>query len=343
MQKILLYLIIILTSLSSCAHKQQMRQQAYDGFNIKGAWMLISLTDQNGNVFPMDFGNYTRCKIFDPDSTYYSIELKVVGNETIVIPHELARYSLRVTPDDTLYIENDRLMQFQIIDNSTFTTVWDGYVETMRRSVTMTESRKDEIRNIVRSQMNEKGEVLHDFILSTSERKLKSTVSIFHYVLTALLVIVVAIFIYAHHTARRRRELELRLSAIMEEKQYRPEPMSRVMSEMADGFFRSEYYLSLRQRIKVGENMTDTDWEEMERQLNAIFPAFTSKLRSLYNFSDTEFHVCLLLKLRATNKEIAAVIKRAPDSVSSIRNRLYKKVLGPNGGAKEWDEFVLAL
>ena len=93
----------------------------------------------------------------------------------------------------------------------------------------------------------------------------------------------------------------------------------------------------------AGENMTIEDWEEMERQLNAVYTGFSHKLRSLYDFSDTEFHVCLLTKLRATNKDIAAVINRAPDSVSSIRSRLHKKVLGPHGGAKEWDEFVLSL
>lgn len=89
--------------------------------------------------------------------------------------------------------------------------------------------------------------------------------------------------------------------------------------------------------------MSDEDWREMERQINAVYTGFSRKLRSLYDFSDVEFQVCLLIKLGVSNNDIAAVINRAPNSVSSIRGRLHKKVLGPDGGAKEWDDFVLSL
>ena len=89
--------------------------------------------------------------------------------------------------------------------------------------------------------------------------------------------------------------------------------------------------------------MSDEDWREMEQQINAVYTGFTRKLRSLYDFSDVEFQVCLLIKLGVSNNSIAAVINRAPNSVSSIRGRLYKKILGEDGGAKEWDDFVLSL
>lgn len=157
------------------------------------------------------------------------------------------------------------------------------------------------------------------------------------------MLLVLLIVSFTINVLRRKREAERNLCAIKEEMNARPTLIADAIRQVEHEFFCSDYYFSLQSRIAAGENMSDEDWQEMEQQLNTVYSGFSRKLRSLYNFSDTEFHVCLLLKLRATNKDIAGVIKRAPDSVSSIRNRLHKKVLGPDGGAKEWDDFILSL
>jgi DNA-binding CsgD family transcriptional regulator len=340
MKKIAILMPLVLM-LSSCMEEKQ--QQENDGFDITGAWVLVSMTDSAGQVHPMDMGAYTRCKIFDPDSMYYSMQLYSVGGETMIRPHELARYSLHVSPDDTTYIENGRLTTFEIIDDSTMTTVWDGYVETMRRAKTMSESRMEEIRNIFRSKKDDNGEVLREYVLSTSERQLKNTISTYHYLFMTMVLLMLFIICCAIHVLRRKREVERNLSAIKEELMQRPAILSDALKQVEDGFFQSDYYQALRPRITAGENISEDEWQEMERQMDVVFSGFCRKLRSLHHFSDIEFRVCLLTKLRASNKEIAAVINRAPESVSSIRNRLHKKVLGSHGGAKEWDEFVLSL
>lgn len=59
--------------------------------------------------------------------------------------------------------------------------------------------------------------------------------------------------------------------------------------------------------------------------------------------SELEYHTCLLIKLRIAPTDIASVLARDVSTISTLRNRLYKKVLGPNGGAKEWDEFLLSI
>ena len=41
--------------------------------------------------------------------------------------------------------------------------------------------------------------------------------------------------------------------------------------------------------------------------------------------------------------EIAAVLNKDKSTISSIRTRLCKKVLGREGSGKDWDEFVLSL
>ncbi len=342
MNRFFIILSTLLALFSSCSGKQQGdAPQVGEGFDITGAWVLISQTLPSGRVVETNLKDYSRCKIYGSDSSYYCVQLKFFGGDVFVSPHEEGRFSLH----DTLYVENGRPTPFSVIDDSTMTTAFMGIIETWRRSTTMTESRKEEIRNIFRYHQKKATaeEPLLEYVLSTGERKLQHTISIYHYLFIALLSVILVIIIYAIELAKRKRRAEANLAAIKEELHLRPAVITDAIKQVEDDFFQSDYYTALRIRIAEGSNMTDEDWREMERQVNAISSGFTRKLRSLYDFSDVEYQVCLLIKLRIPHKDIAAITHRAPDSVSSIRSRLHKKILGPNGGAKEWDYFILSL
>ena len=66
-------------------------------------------------------------------------------------------------------------------------------------------------------------------------------------------------------------------------------------------------------------------------------------LYQIHHLSKIEYQVCMLIKIHATPTEMAAVLKREPSTISSLRGRLYHKVFDKKGGAKEWDEFILSL
>lgn len=112
---------------------------------------------------------------------------------------------------------------------------------------------------------------------------------------------------------------------------------------MADREEEQGYYLALRKKIEAGSNLSDSDWEQLETQLKAVYPDFSTALYQLHNISGMEYHVCLLIKVRCTPTEIAAVLKKAPSSISSARSRLFFKVFGKKGSAKDWDTFILSL
>lgn len=342
MNRFFIILSTVLVLLSSCSGRQQGEAvQSSEGFDITGAWALISQTYPSGRVVETNLKDYSRCKIYGSDSSYYCVQLRFFGGDVFVEPHEKGDYSLH----DTIYIENGRLTPFQWINDSTMTTAFMGIIETWRRSTTMTESRKEEIRNIFRYHQKKATaeEPLLEYVLSTGERKLQHTISIYHYLFVALLSVILVVIIYAVELTKRKRRVEQNLAAIKEELSQRPALIADAIKQVEDDFFQSDYYNHLRERIAAGINMTDEDWREMEHQVNAMSSGFTRKLRSLYDFSDVEYQVCLLIKLRIPHKDIAAITHRAPDGVSSIRSRLHKKILGPNGGAKEWDYFVLSL
>ena len=340
MNRLLIILSTILALLSSCSGRQQGEAvPSREGFDITGVWMMIGIIDSTGIEKYLDLDQYTRCKIYDTDNQYCCVHLRTNGKFVWVKLHELGDYHL----NDTLYEENGRITPFCIIDDSTMTTKWTDYTEIWRRSATITESRKAEILDLARYEQNAEGSPLRDYVLSTSERELKHTISTYHYLFIILLLIIVIVVLYAVGLAKRKRRAEANLAAIKEELNLRPAVITDAIKQVEDDFFQSDYYTALRIRIAEGSNMTDEDWREMERQVNAMSSGFTRKLRSLYDFSDIEYQVCLLIKLRIPHKDIAAITHRAPDSVSSIRSRLHKKILGPNGGAKEWDYFVLSL
>ena len=86
--------------------------------------------------------------------------------------------------------------------------------------------------------------------------------------------------------------------------------------------------------------MKAEEWQQVEHSLKTVYPGFTAQLQSLYPMSDVEYHTCLLIKLRIPTKDIAAVLAREANTISSLRKRLYKKVFDREGGAREWDDFI---
>ena len=341
MNRLVIILYIVLALLSSCSGRQQGEAvPSREGFDITGTWMLVNMTDHEGRLMEMIRNrNFLSCTIYESDSTFYDVNLWAVDGKTYLFPRESGQYEL----NDTLLKRISLVTPIRIIDDSTMVVVHKLWIETWHRSTTITESRKQEFLEAIRNDQNSDGEQLRGFVLSTSERELKHTISTYHYLFIILLLIIVIVVLYAVGLAKRKRRAEENLRAVKEELSLRPTVLSDAIKQVEDDFFRSDDYITLCERIATGTNMSDDDWREMERQVNTVSAGFTRKLRSLYDFSDVEYQVCLLIKLRIPHKDIAAVTHRAPDSVSSIRSRLHKKILGPHGGAKEWDYFILSL
>ena len=313
--------------------------QGRKGFSIVGVWMMKSETAPDGKVTPSIYTHYTRCKIYDADSTYYTVQLHTVGDEVMIIAHEMGRYRL----NDSVYMERDRVMPLHVIDDTTFVTEFEGYKELMVKSETMTEERKQEIRDLARRYPDDGGATVKHFVLSTTERKLRSENLLFLYIIIGMCVVAVGVAVYVYRLRKRKREVERKLAEIEEANQLRPEPVATAMKQVETAFFQSDYYQTLRRRIEAGENLKPEEWKELEHQLKVVYPNFSSSLYGLYHLSDTEFQVCLLTKVRISPKDIATVLNKERSTVSSIRKRLYKKVLGKEGSGKDWDEFILSL
>ena len=107
--------------------------------------------------------------------------------------------------------------------------------------------------------------------------------------------------------------------------------------------FSSAVYQRIKQYLNSGQSMRNDDWKELAEVVNLVYNGFTEKLYSLYNMSDQDYYVSLLIKVRIAPKDIATLTAHSKESVASTRSRLYTKVFGKKGSTKDWDDFILSI
>ena len=123
--------------------------------------------------------------------------------------------------------------------------------------------------------------------------------------------------------------------------------MARIENEKREraesDIFSSDIYLKIKRLIAEDRTMSEEDWQQLALLVDGIYSGFTEKLYSLYKLSVNDYRVCLLVKIHVLPKDIASLTAHSKESVSTSRSRLYQKVFGKKGSAKEWDDFLLSL
>ena len=107
--------------------------------------------------------------------------------------------------------------------------------------------------------------------------------------------------------------------------------------------FESDVYLRMKRLMAEGRSMPEGDWAELSEAVNSVYSGFSEKLYSLYNMSDQDYRVSLLIKVRIQPKDIATLTAHSKESIASTRSRLYQKVFGKKGSTKDWDDFILSI
>ena len=101
------------------------------------------------------------------------------------------------------------------------------------------------------------------------------------------------------------------------------------------------YQLIKSQAHKPDFKLTDDQWQELQKEIDQAYNNFTARLYTKCpKLNETELHVCYLLKLKVSPTDIAHIIVRQISTVSVIRKRLYEKIHGVEGNAKQLDDFI---
>ena len=148
---------------------------------------------------------------------------------------------------------------------------------------------------------------------------------------------------FRYYYRKDKRRLLLQLQQIQEVQQERPQVVKQALESEETAYFASDEYQSLQRRIATGVILKENDWLTIESQIKKVYPGFCSQLQNLHPMSELEYQVCLLIKLRVAPSDMAVVLARDASTISTVRSRLYQKVFGQKGGAREWDEFILSI
>lgn len=86
--------------------------------------------------------------------------------------------------------------------------------------------------------------------------------------------------------------------------------------------------------------MNTDEQAEVVALLNQIYPDFIPRLMKFGVFKEQDMKVCLLLKMGFKPSRIASLVSRSDSAIANTRARLYKKVLGKEGKAEDWDKII---
>ena len=107
-------------------------------------------------------------------------------------------------------------------------------------------------------------------------------------------------------------------------------------------FYDKEISGIIEAHIGSGKVLKGSDWTLIEQHLLQSFPSFKEQLFSLFQFSETEYRICMLIKLEVSPSNIAKLLATGTSTVSQSRLRMQQKVFG-SGTAKDWDNYVVSL
>ena len=338
MKKVLLLLMLSLLA-SACT------ETGHEAWRLHGAWTLSHVEHPIGTEYDFSLEDEpTFCIVYDGDSLLYTCQMAKTPSGLVVVPVDKSSVTLiDKGGGELLYLEGG--------DPHPLTVGPDSVITIQRRGVQYTWVRADdifnewgpELRRLISDDLQYRSDAPNRYVLSARERRQERTIQGFTF-LIGFIVLLALFAVYVALTNRRARErLQLQLQQIQEVQENRQPTVWQAVATVENSYFASDDYAALQRRMAGGQRLKADDWSEVERQLRAVYPGFTSQLRSLRPLSELEYEVCLLIKLRIAPKDIAQVLARDVSTISTVRSRLYAKVFGTKGGAKDWDDFILSL
>ena len=334
-------LFFITTLLFSCYWGDEHKQ----AFTLNGAWTLSQVEYPFGHVdsFPMDGITYLR--FYEGDTAMYQCRLIRSASAWVIQPTMVC--NVKVVDkgnNERLYLEESDPHPLTIQNDTTILIQQNGVLYTWHKAEELGNEWGTEICDIIRgdTRKNNTNEV-HSYVLSAKERQQKNVILWLTWFTVTIIIIVLAVAQNAVANRRKKRKLKFQLQQIKELQENRPKMVRQAVETMEQAFFVSDDYIALQRRIASGQHLKEQDWADIERMMKRVYPGFSSQLRSLYPLSELEYQVCMLVKLRFPPTDIANVLARSISTISTMRSRLYIKVFGQKGGAKEWDDFLLTI
>ncbi len=108
-------------------------------------------------------------------------------------------------------------------------------------------------------------------------------------------------------------------------------------------FYDSETDEMIRRNVRNEKPLKEKEWQEIEAKVAEKMPGFRERLNEVYQFSEQEYRICILIKMGVSPSEISTLMATSRSNVSQTRQRMQKKVFNGRGSAKDWDRYIMSL
>lgn len=108
-------------------------------------------------------------------------------------------------------------------------------------------------------------------------------------------------------------------------------------------FYDRETDEMIRRNVRNEKPLKEKEWQEIEAKVAEKMPGFRERLNEVYQFSEQEYRICILIKMGVSPSEISTLMATSRSNVSQTRQRMQKKVFNGRGSAKDWDRYIMSL
>ena len=200
-------------------------------------------------------------------------------------------------------------------------------IQTMSQNLHISEySQKEMMAKVQRLNTQVKNQMLHNENTKLQTENEHNKILVWN-IAGAAVVVVALVILLAYRVWKQKRDANTASH---------PTPTHRK-------FYDKDISELLTTHIHNNKVLKDADWNKIEERLLAAFPSFKERLFSLYQLSETEYHICMLIKLEVTPSNMAKLMATGNSTISQSRLRMQQKVFNGQGTAKDWDKYVLSL
>ena len=101
--------------------------------------------------------------------------------------------------------------------------------------------------------------------------------------------------------------------------------------------------VGINANLSQNKHLSDAQWKELEEILLSYYPHFKVHLYSCCKLSEQEYHVCMLVKLGLGSSKISILTSKAMSTISTTKQRLFKKITREDGTAEQLAELLTTM
>lgn len=95
--------------------------------------------------------------------------------------------------------------------------------------------------------------------------------------------------------------------------------------------------------LSQGKHLSEVQWQMLEGVFHSHYPHFKDHLYSCCKLSEQEYHVCMLVKLGLGSSKISILTSKAVSTISTTKQRLFKKITREDGTAEQLAELLATM